>query len=237
MNRIQQEQSRKALYFTLGITLLISVITAAEQIGDLVVKFITKFKHYRVAICKIPNVKNGLYERDVNNKEINEYNKKINNIADQLNGEFQSCYVSALYYDLENTDIRHDGIHPNLLGNKKLVATMRNHLKRIGYNCSTNDVSLKKITPKLKDLFVPMRDGWINFNNRVEFAHICVTSQQSLKMFYLRCRWIFTLVLISIKFSFFLEKIELLKSHSNLCKLKKANCLHIDQIKNFFAMV
>ena len=57
---------------------------AAEQIGELVVKFITKFKHYKVAICKIPNANNGLYGRDVNNKEINEYNKKINNIADQL---------------------------------------------------------------------------------------------------------------------------------------------------------
>ena len=74
---------------------------AAEQIGELVVKFITKFKHYKVAICKIPNVKNGLYGRDVNNKEINEYNKKIKNIADQLKGEFQSCNVSALYYNVQ----------------------------------------------------------------------------------------------------------------------------------------
>ena len=142
---------------------------AAEQIVDLVGKCITKFKPHKVAICKIPDVKNGLYGRDVNNKEINEYNKEVDSIADQLNGEFQSCKVNVLNYDLENTDIRHDGVHPNLHGINKIVATLRNHLKRIGYNCSTNDVSLRHIPPKRKDLFVPMRDGWNNFNNRIEF--------------------------------------------------------------------
>ena len=156
----------------MGTTLLIRVLTekkAAEQIGDLVGKCITKFKPHNVAICKIPNVKNGLYGRDVNNKEINEYNKEIDSIADQLNGEFQSCKVNVLNYDLENTDIRHDGVHPNLHGINKIVATLRNHLKKFGYNSSTNDVSLRHIPPKRKDLFVPMRDGWNNFNNRIEF--------------------------------------------------------------------
>ena len=105
----------------------------------------------------------------MNNKEINEYNKEVNNIADQLNCELQSCKVNVLNYDLENTDKRHDGVRPNLHGIIKMVATLRNHLKKIGYNCSTNDVSLRQIAPKRKDLFVPMKDGWNNFNNRIEF--------------------------------------------------------------------
>ena len=77
------------------------------------------------------NVKNGQYRRDVNNKEISEYDKKVNNIADQFNGEFQSCKTNFLNYDLENTDIRHDGVHPNLHDINQMVATLRNHLKRI----------------------------------------------------------------------------------------------------------
>ena len=71
--RFQQEKSRKALYFTLGITLLIRVLTdkkASEQIDDLVSKCKAKFKPHKVAICKKPYVKNGLYGRDVNNKEM-----------------------------------------------------------------------------------------------------------------------------------------------------------------------
>ena len=105
----------------------------------------------------------------MNNTEINAYNKDVRNIADQLNGEFQSCKVNVLNYDLENTDIRHDGVHPNLHGNNEMVATLRNHLKKIGYNCSKNDVSLKPIPPERKDLFVPMKDGWDKFNNRIGF--------------------------------------------------------------------
>ena len=105
----------------------------------------------------------------MNNKEINEYNREVNNIADQLNCEFQPCKTNVLKYDLENTDIRLDGVHPNLHGIIKMVATLRNHLKSIGYNCSTNDDSLRQISPKRKDLFVPMRDGWNNFNNRIDF--------------------------------------------------------------------
>ena len=139
-------------------------------------KCITNFKPHNFAICKIPNVKNGLCGRDVNNKEINEYNKEVNSIADQLNGEFWSCKINVLSYDLENTDPRQDGVHLNLHGINEKVATLRNHLKRTGYNCSTNDVSLRQIPPKRKDLFVPMRDGWNNFNNRIEFGYTWVTS-------------------------------------------------------------
>ena len=52
----------------------------------------------------------------MNNKEINDNNKDVNNITDQLNGEFQSCKVNVLNYDVENRDIRNDGVHPNLDG-------------------------------------------------------------------------------------------------------------------------
>ena len=73
-------------------------------------------KTHKVAICKTPKVKKALYGRDVNKKEINENNKEVNNTADQLNGEFQSCKVNVPNYDLENRDVRHDGVHSNLHG-------------------------------------------------------------------------------------------------------------------------
>ena len=91
----------------------------------------------------------------MNDKEINENNKEVNNIAHQLNVEFQSCKENVLNYDMENTDIRHDGVHPNLNGISKMVATLRNHLKRIGYNCSTNDAPSRQIPLKLKDFLYP----------------------------------------------------------------------------------
>ena len=61
----------------------------AEQMGDLVGKCLTKFKSHKVAICQIPQVKNGLYGWDSKNKEIDAYNQEINSIADRIRGEFQ----------------------------------------------------------------------------------------------------------------------------------------------------
>ena len=83
---------------------------AAEQMGDLVSKCLTKFKPYKVAICQIPQVKNGLYGRDSNNKQIHAYNQEINIIADQIRDEFQWSNVYVLNYGLEAND-RQDGVH------------------------------------------------------------------------------------------------------------------------------
>ena len=105
----------------------------------------------------------------MNNKELNEYNKEVNNIADHFNGKFQSCKVNVLNYDSENTDLRDDGVLPILHGTNKMLETLRNHLKRTGSNFSTNDGSLRQNPLKRKDPFVPMTDGWNNFNNRIEF--------------------------------------------------------------------
>ena len=61
---------------------------AAEQLRELVSNCLTKFKHHKVPICQIPQVKNGLYGRDSKNKEIDVHNQEINSIADQIRGEF-----------------------------------------------------------------------------------------------------------------------------------------------------
>ena len=98
---------------------------AAEQMRDLVSKCLTKFKPQKVAICQIPQVKNGLYGRDSSNKEIDAYNQVINSIADQYRGEFHWSNVYVLNYGLEVNDIRQDGVHQNIYGIQKIVTTLR----------------------------------------------------------------------------------------------------------------
>ena len=143
---------------------------AAEQMGDLVSKCLTKFKPHKVAICQIPQVKNGLYGRDSNNKEIDAYNQEINSIADQIRGEFQWSNVYVLNYGLEANDIRQDGVHPNIYGIQKIVTTLRKHMKNIGYNCSSNDISLRQMRPKQQNgNFLPFKRGWNNINSPNEF--------------------------------------------------------------------
>ena len=92
---------------------------AAEQMGDLVNKRLSKFKPHMVSICQILHVKNGLYGRDSNNKEIDAYNQEINSIADQIRGKFQLSNVYVLNNGRELNDIRQDGVHPNLYGVQK----------------------------------------------------------------------------------------------------------------------
>ena len=74
---------------------------AAEQMGDLISKCLTKFKPHKVAICQIPQFKNGLHGRDSNNKEIDAYNQEINRIAEQIRGEIQWSDKYVLNYGFE----------------------------------------------------------------------------------------------------------------------------------------
>ena len=143
---------------------------AAEQMGDLVSRCLTKFKPHKVAICLIPHVKNGLYGRDSNYKEIDAYNQEFNSLAGQIRGEFQWSNVYVLNYGLEANDIRQDGVHPIIYGIQKMVTTLRKHMKNIGYNCSSNDISLKQMRPKQqKGNFLAFKRGWNNFNSPNEF--------------------------------------------------------------------
>ena len=139
---------------------------AAEQMGDLVSKCLTKFKPHKVAICQIPQVKNGLYGRESNNKGIDAYDQEINSIADQTRGQFQCSNVYDLNYGLEANDIRQDGVHPNIYGIQKIITTLQNHMKNICYNCSSNNISLRQMRPKEQNgNFLSFQRGWNNFNS------------------------------------------------------------------------
>ena len=62
---------------------------AAKELGVVLSKCVSKIKPYKVAICKLPKVKNGSFGRETNNNEINKFNRALDDIADGLRGEFQ----------------------------------------------------------------------------------------------------------------------------------------------------
>ena len=86
---------------------------AAKELGVVLSKCVNKIKLYKVAICKLPKVKNGSFGRETNNNEITKFNQALDDIADGLRGEFQNTDIRVLDYNLEKADIRNDGLHPN----------------------------------------------------------------------------------------------------------------------------
>ena len=83
-------------------------------------------KPYKVAICKLPKVKNGSFGREINKNEITKFNRALDDIANGLRGEFQNTDIKVLDYKLEKADIRIDGFHPNQNGIQKMVFSLRN---------------------------------------------------------------------------------------------------------------
>ena len=133
---------------------------------EIISKCLTKFKPHKVAISRIPQVQSGLSGRDSNNQEIDAYKQEINSIADQIRGEFQWSNVYVLNYGLEANDIRQDGVHPNMNGIQKIVKTLQNLTKNIGYSCPSNYISLRQMRPKQQKLyFLAFKRGWNNFNS------------------------------------------------------------------------
>ena len=90
-------------------------------------------------------VKNGSSGRETTNNEINKFNRALDDIADDLSGEFQNTDIKGLDYNLENVDIRMDGIHPNHNGIQKMVFSLRNYISSVGYQLSASNVSMRQI--------------------------------------------------------------------------------------------
>ena len=120
-------------------------IEAAKQMEIVISKAITKLKPYKLAICKIPHVKNGSFGRESNNIEIDKFNKELEDMADCIRVEHQSIDIQVLDYQLENKDIRSDGIHPTESGVQKMVFCLRNYIGKMGYTASRTNVTLRNI--------------------------------------------------------------------------------------------
>ena len=107
-------------------------------------KCVNKLKPYKVAICKLPKVKNGSLGRETNNNEITKFNQALDDIADGLSGEFQNTDIKVLDYNLEKTYIRNDGIHSDQNGIQKMVFSLRNYISSVGYQPSVSNVSMRR---------------------------------------------------------------------------------------------
>ena len=118
---------------------------AAKELGVVLSKSVNKIKPYKVAICKLPKVKNGSFGRETNNNEITKFNQALDDIADGVRGEFQNTDIKVLDYNLEKADIRNDGIHPNQNGIQKMVFSLRNYISSVGYQSSVSNVSMRRI--------------------------------------------------------------------------------------------
>ena len=129
-------------------------------------KCVNKIKPYKVAICKLPKVKNGSFGRETNNNEINKFNQALDDIADGLRGGFQNTDIKVLDYNLEKADIRNDGIHPNQNGIQKMVFSLRNYTPSVGYQPSVSNVSMKRIKKQPIDNVVNNwnRSGHMGYN-------------------------------------------------------------------------
>ena len=138
---------------------------AAKELGVVLSKCVNKIKPYKVAICKLPKVKNGSFGRETNNNEINKFNRALDDIADGLRGEFQNTDIKVLDYNLENVDIRMDGIHPNHNGIQKMVFSLRNYISIVGYQPSVSNVSMRQIKKQpLDNVNNWNRNGHMGYN-------------------------------------------------------------------------
>ena len=137
-----------------------------KSCGSFLSKCVNKIKPYKVAICKLPKVKNGSFERETNNNEITKFNRALDDIADGLRGKFQNTDIQVLDYNLEKADIRIDGIHPNQNGIQKMVFSLRNYISCVGYQPSVRNVSMRQIKEQPIDNVVNNwnRSGHMGYN-------------------------------------------------------------------------
>ena len=120
-------------------------MAAASQLCETVTKAIKKLKPHRVLLSEIPQVKNGHYERESNNIEIEEFNKQLGNIAMELNGTFKWTKVEVLKYNITSSEISNDGVHLKLAGVQKIVKGVRNYYQQHNITVSQNNIALRQI--------------------------------------------------------------------------------------------
>ena len=103
-------------------------------------EIIKKLSPLKVALCKIPPVKDGFFGRSKNNENIDKYNEALENVATELSGVFDIDLV-FLNNILETKDISNDGVHPSVShGIPKLVRNIRNFYVHLGLTVSETEI-------------------------------------------------------------------------------------------------
>ena len=113
---------------------------AADTLMESAASIIRKLSPLKVAICKLPPVKDGFFGRSKNNASIDIFNDEIETMVVELSGMF-NIDVSYINNTLETKDIAYDGVHPSLTGGlQKMVRNIRNFYVNNNIICAETEI-------------------------------------------------------------------------------------------------
>ena len=103
-------------------------------------EIIKKLSPLKVALSKIPPVKDSFFGRSKNNEKIDKYNEALENVATELSGVFD-IDVAFLNNILETKDISKDGVHSSIShGIPKLIRNIRIFYVHLGLTVSETEI-------------------------------------------------------------------------------------------------
>ena len=116
-------------------------MATASQLCETVTKAIKNLRPHRVLLSENPQVKNGHYGRELNNIEIEEFNKQLGYIALELNGTFKWTKVEVLKCNIKTSEISNDDVHLKLAGVQKIIRSIRNYYQQHNITVSQNNTA------------------------------------------------------------------------------------------------
>ena len=103
-------------------------------------EIIKKLSPLKVALYKIPLVKDGFFNRSKNNENIEKYNEALK-ILQRSTVAFLILRLFFINIILETKNISNDGVHPSIsLGMPKLVRNIRNFYVHLGLTVSETEI-------------------------------------------------------------------------------------------------
>ena len=143
---------------------------AADRMGDLVSKCSTEFKPKRLLYAKINKLKKDYTEGTRTTMRLMLVTKKSTALLTKLEANSSGpMYTSSIMVLRQRISDKRACTQTCMEFNKK-VTTLWKHMKNIGYNCSSNDISFKQKIPKQQNAsFLAFKRGWNNFKSPNEF--------------------------------------------------------------------
>ena len=137
-------------------------------------EIIKKLSPLKVALGKIPPVKDGFFGCSKNYKNIGNYNEALENFATDFSGVFD-IDVAFFNNKLETKEISNDGKHPSVShGLLKLLRNIRNFYVHLGLTVSETEVKPRIINPNFGKNFYHYDN-----NNFLRLIQYCKTIQRS----------------------------------------------------------
>ena len=133
LTNMSHQQKQIVGLFKQGIIPLMRVRREKMPLKSWASKSVKKIKSFKVAIYKLPKVKNGSFGRKSNNNEITNFNRALDDIAYSLRGNFRNNDIKVFDYNLKKVDMRMDAIHTKQNKFQKMIFSLRNYISSVGY--------------------------------------------------------------------------------------------------------